>query len=184
MCELIDLAGIICPEDNLGGIQGDIYTIPVDDIDETSLPTLDPTDGVTLVGNIVPKSGKRFSKLYQTKGKGKLDYTTVGERDGKSFENVIEFFVPGTKKEIAVFSHRVQNLPVVAIVNEGGNQRVVGITVLNNQVSLGLPAYLETGSGATGAASSDLKGSTFNFKAEATRPPLYYEGNIPIVAVP
>jgi hypothetical protein len=156
--------------DNMGGLRGKIYFCPVEDI--LTMPTI-AADGITYTGNITCKTGKNFVAIYHTLGTGKIDETTVGERDGKSIENLIEFFFPGGKKEVAAFKRKVQNTPGIVIGKDSDNNfRVVG--------TLDLPAYLESASGTTGAASADRRGSTFQFKAESTHPPMFYEGTIPL----
>lgn len=190
-CVLPDLKELDCEENNLGGIQGDIYFIPKADIDTAALPAIND-DGVTLVGVIQPKVGKKFSVVYQTAGKGKLEDNTVGERDSKSAENIVEFSHPGTGKSLTQFKKQIQNLPLVVIVKEGGKFRVLGITVFSTEtapgvfteaVSLDLPAYIETASGTTGTATADYKGTIFNIKAESTRAALYYEDAIIVIPV-
>lgn len=164
--------------DNMGGLVGDVFFCPTEDI--ATLPAL-ATDKISLTGNIVCKTGKKFIQIYHTKGTGKLDDTSVGERDGKSRENMLEFFFPGAKKEVEAFKHQVQNTPGVVICKDTENNlRVLGICVLGGNVGLDLPAYMESSSGTTGAASADRRGSTFQFKSESPHPPLFYGGDIPL----
>jgi hypothetical protein len=156
--------------DNMGGLRGKIFYCPTEDI--LSEPTI-ATDKITYTGNYVCKTGKNFVSIYHTLGTGKIDDGTVGERDGKSVENTLEFFFPGGKKEVAAFKRRAQNTPCIVIAKDSDNNyRVIG--------SLDLPAYLESGSGTTGAASADRRGTTFQFKAEAAHPPMFYEGTVPL----
>lgn len=168
---------------NMGGLVGDVYAVPVDDIDDTQLPTLD-ADGVSLTGNFVLKADKKFARIYHTRGTGKLDENTVGDRDGKSFENMAEFFFPGMEKTVAKWKKDYVNTPMLVIVKEtSGGMRVIGITVLeDDSLSLALPAYIESIAGTTGAAAADRRGSTFQVKAEAPHPPLYYSGTIDLTA--
>jgi len=169
-------------KDNMGGLIGDLYYCPVDDIDEASLPTLD-ADGITLTGNFVCKSTKKFIQIYHTRGTGKLDDNSVGERDGMSRENICEFFFPGSEKEVEAFKRAAQNTPGVVICKDvDGNFRVLGAVALGDPavVSLAMPAYMQSASGTTGAASADRRGTTFQFKSEAPHAALFYDGTIPL----
>jgi hypothetical protein len=167
---------------NMGGLVGDVYAVPVEDIDETQLPTLD-ADGVSLTGDFVLKTDKKFSRIYHTKGTGKLDDNSVGERDGKSFENMAEFFFPGQEKVVAKWKKDYANTPMVVIVREtSGGMRAIGVCDLGGSISLDLPAYIESLAGTTGAASADRRGTTFQVKAEAPHPPLYYSGAIDLTS--
>lgn len=170
--------------ENMGGLIGDLFFIPIEDVDDASLPTLD-ADGVSITGNIAPKSGKEFFQIYHTKGTGKIDDTTVGERDSKSYENMLEFFHPGQGKELANFKAEVCNTPGLWIGKDSkGNYRVLGMCAINGAISIERPAYCESIQGSTGAAASDQNGSTFQVKAAAPHPALYYAGTIPTAPVP
>lgn len=171
--------------ENMGGLSGELYFCPTEDIDLTTPPTLD-ADGVTITGDLVCKTGKKFIRVYHTRGTGELKDELVGERDGKSFENMVEFFFPGSKKEISTFKRDVANTPMVVICRDtDGNLRLLGVAVLNGTlISLGFPAYLESAPSTSGKASADRKGTTFTFKAEAPHDALYYEGVIQLVATP
>lgn len=170
-------------KDNMGGLLGKAYYCPVEDL-TTPLPTL-AADGVSLTGDFVCKSTKRFYEIYCTRGTGKLDDNAVGERDGKSREIMVDLFIPGAVKEVEAFKRKIQNTPVVVIVSDtDGNYRVLGVVALGAEgaevVSLAMPAYLESAAGTTGAAGTDRRGTTFQFKAEAPHAALFYGGTIPL----
>lgn len=168
---------------NMGGLVGDVYAVPIEDVDETQLPTL-AADEVTLEGSFVLKADKKFARIYHTKGTGKLDDNSVGERDGKSYENIAEFFFPGQEKKVTAFKKKYTNTPMLVIVKEtSGDMRPIGICELTTGVlTLNLPAYIESVTSTTGAASADRRGSTFQVKSESPHPPLYYSGAIDLVA--
>ena len=172
--------------DNMGGLVGDLYYAPTEDIDFTTPPTLD-ADGVTVSGDITMKTGKFFNRIYHTRGTGKIDSTVVGERDGRSFENICEFKFPGETPEVVAFERQVLNTPLVVIGKDAqGRQRLLGINVIKDTagtsdvLTLDFPAYLESLNATTGAAGSDAKGHTFQFKTEALSTPLFYTGAIPL----
>ncbi len=166
-------------KENMGGLLGDIFFIPIEDVDPAALPTLD-VDGISLTGEIAPLSTKEFFQIYHTKGTGKIDDNTGGERDGKSFENLLEFFFPGQEKSVENFKKMVANTPGLWIAKDPqGNYRALGISAIGGVVTLDRPAYCESIASGTGAASTDKSGSTFQVKSEAPHPPLFYSGTIP-----
>lgn len=174
--------------DNMSGLIGDLYFAPLDDIDVATLPVI----GADLVvsGNIVLVALKKFFRLYNTRGNGKITSTIVGERDGKSFENVFEFKFPGDTPEIIAFLRQVSNTPGVVIGRTPqGVYRVLGLSAIKDVdgvtdvTTYDLPAYLESAAGDTGAAGGDAKGHTIQFKSEALSPPLIYTGVIDVDAV-
>jgi len=174
-------------QDNMGGLVGDLYFVPIEDIDFTTPPTLD-ADGVTISGAITLKALKKWFRIYHTRGTGKIDDNVVGERDGRSFENLCEFKFPGDTKEVIAFKRQVLNTPIALIGRDPqGNYRILGITVIKNQstsldeLTLDFPAYIESAPGTTGLG-SDAKGHTFQVKCEAISPPLFYEGTIDLDA--
>ena len=173
-------------QDNMGGLVDDLYYVPIDDIDFAAPPAL-AADGVTISGDITLKTDKKWLRIYHTRGTGKLDDTQVGERDGKSFENMVEFKFPGDTAKLVAFKRLVANTPVAVICKDAqGNYRLIGITIQNDPVAstdvptLKFPAYIEQASGTTGAKGSDAKGHTFQIKAEAVCPPLFYTGAIDV----
>lgn len=165
----------------MSGLIGPIYWVPSEDVDLTTPPTVD-TDGVTITGDITLKATKKFFTLYQTRGTGKLDCTMVGERDGKSFENMLECKFPGETKELVSFMQQVKNTPVVIICRDAqGAYRLLGISIVGGVLTKDLEAYFEADTGTTGAAASDAKGHTIQIKAEANHPALFYEGDIDLL---
>lgn len=175
-------------QDNMGGLVDDLYYVPIDDIDLTVPLTLE-ADGVTIDDDIVLKATKKWFRIYHTRGTGKLDDSLVGERDGKSFENMVEFKFPGDTAALVKFKRQVANTPLAVICKDAqGNYRLLGVTLQKDPataadaVTIKFPAYIEQASGTTGAKGSDAKGHTFQIKAEAVCPPLFYTGEIDVSA--
>ncbi len=176
-------------KDNMGGLVGPIYFVPVEDLDWTTPPALG-ADGVTISGDIVLGAGKKFIQIYQTRGTSKIDSNVVGERDGRSYENIAEFKFPGDTPEVLSFLRQVANTPGVVIAKDPqGKFRVIGLTVVKDTdgttdvLSKDFPAYLEAGAGTTGTG-ADAKGHTISFKAESLCPPLFYTGDIDLDDTP
>ena len=174
-------------QDNMAGLIGDLYFAPLDDIDLTALPAIGADLVVT--GNITLKALKKFFRLYNTRGNGKITSNVVGERDGRSFENIFEYKFPGDTKEVISFLRQVSNTPGVLIgKTPQGVYRLLGLSVVKDTdgvtdvTTFDLPAYLETAAGDSGAAGADAKGHTISFKSEALCPPLIYTGTVDLDA--
>lgn len=170
--------------DNMSGLVGDLYFVPLEDVDTSTIPTLD-TDGVTVTSAVVLKTNKKWFKIYHTRGTGKIDDNTVGERDGRSFENIYEFKFPADTKELVAFKRQIKNTPMLVLGKDAqGNFRILGLNVTkdpatgNDVLTFDFPAYIESAAGTTGAASGDAKGHTFQVKAEGNASPLFYESTI------
>ncbi len=181
---------VLWPEgaDNMGGLIGDIYFVPMGDVDKAVIPTIDAEGRIST--DIMLLDAKKFFAIYETRGTGKIDDTTAGERDGRSKEVMFEFKFPGDTPEIISFARQVQNQPGILIVlDPQGQQRVLGVTVIKNALgtadiaSYDMPAYLESDTGTTGLG-GDAKGHTMIFKAEALTKALIYLGIIDLDPTP
>lgn len=163
---------------NMGGLIAEVLFCPIDDVDKDTIPALD-ADGVTITGDIVLATNKKWIQIYHTRGTGKIDSNSVGERDGKSFENICEFNFPGGEKAVVAHNKQVLNTPGLYIGKDtDGNYRLLGVSVINGAVSFEMPAYTESIVATTGAASADKRGTTYQAKSEAPHEALYYEGAI------
>ena len=161
-------------KDNMGGLVGDIYFCPTEDVDFTTPPTL---TGNT-IDAIAVKAGKKFFRVYHTRGTGKIDDNIIGERDGKAYENMLEFFHPGNSEAMQKFKRLVKNTPGVWVAKDtDGKFRVLGIVALGEEgseiVSLDMPAYVDTAPGTTGAAVEERRGTTMTVRSESPHPPLF-----------
>jgi hypothetical protein len=173
---------------NMGGLLAKAFYCPVDDIDLDNLPDLSAVNKLDVTANIVCKTGKKFIEIYSTPEKNKLDDNTVGEIDGKSKENIYEFFFPGDEEAIAEFEAYALNTPCVIIVPDTrGRNRLLGLVRLDPDavtLSADIQANLMGSNGTSGAARTDLKGKTFQFKHSAPHAPLFYKGVIPVTPAP
>lgn len=169
--------------DNMGGLIGDIFFVPMADVDKTAVPAIGAD--LVITGDITLLTNKKFYAIYQTRGTSKIDDSTVGERDGRSKEVMFEFLFPGDTKEIIQFARAVQNTPGILIVKDPqGKMRILGVSVIDSSgtdvVTFDLPAYLESDTGTSGAKGGDAKGHTMIFKAESLTKALIYEGTIDV----
>lgn len=165
-------------QQNMGGLVSDVHFVPLDDVDMSAAPALD-ADGVTITAAITLKALKKWISIYHTRGTGKIDSNSVGERDGKSFENILEFNFPGGEKKVVAHNKQVLNTPGLYIGKDtDGNYRILGLAVIDGVVTFDMPAYTENITSTTGAASADKRGTTYQAKSEAPHEALFYEGAI------
>ena len=169
---------------NMGGLKGEFYFVPINDVDFATPPALD-VDGKTITGAITLQSLKKFYKAYFTKGTGKLDATSVGERDGKSFECMFEFRVPGNDVANLTAIEQMLNTPGLWIGEDAsGNMIVLGISKNDDgTLHIDFPCYLESANLTTGATPADARGVTVQVKSESPHFPLFYTGAIDVDAV-
>jgi hypothetical protein len=174
---------------NLGGIVGDIYYCPIEDI--ASFPALSAA-GVceTATSSLfVCKTGKKFIAIYHTAETGKIDSNSVGDIDGKGIENFIEFFYPGNKLDLKNFSRFALNTPCVVIAkNTSGEFEIIGVVNLDESTTTltgDIPAYLESVNYSSGGKRADRKGKTFKFRQPGSpHDGILYKGTIPLTPAP
>lgn len=106
-------------EVNPSGITQRIYYIPKTDIKTfpkyPSAPA-NAADEVTLSGDFILQTGKKWHKLYSTSGKGKVDFEGLGEKDAKMFTNKGLFKYPKLNDEAKAFAKIANNSNFVFIV--------------------------------------------------------------------
>jgi hypothetical protein len=164
--------------ENLGSIKGKIMYCPVDDLG--ALPVLSAVGKLDIIADLVCKTGKQFFSIYHTAETGKHDGATVGERDGKSSDNMLEFNFPGSKQEAAEFGRKIINTPCVIIFTDGAYHRVLGLHNPDNStttLTLDIPAYFEQAGYSSGTKYADKKGTTFQIK-QGGHAALFYKGDI------
>lgn len=171
-------------QQNMGGLLSKAFYCPAADI--LTLPALSAVGKLdtAAASNIANVVGKKFIEVYSTPEKNKLDDNTVGEIDGKSKENLYEFFFPGDDQAVAEFERFALNTPCVIIVPDTrGNTRLLGVVNLDPNttvLSFDIQANLIGSNGTSGAVRADLKGKTFQFKHSAPHAPIFYKGTIPL----
>jgi hypothetical protein len=172
------------PGKNMGGLIDHLYIVPVADVDETALAALAiGADKKTLSASIPLKSLKKFYKVYFTKGlDGKLTYNLVGERDGKSWDVMVDIKSPNHVASNEAVIDELVNTPVVIISRDAeGKLRLTGINLRSDDVlAVDFPMYMETDEASTGGAGTEKKGHTIQWKGELPHTPLFYTGAIDV----
>ena len=66
-----------------------------------------------LVGDLTLKEGKKMHSFYITDDEGKLDFESVGEKDGKSFSEKLRIYNPGLQSKLLGFVNIAKNESLV-----------------------------------------------------------------------
>ena len=157
-------------QNNMGGYQNWAAFIPLSIIE--SMPELpsaqtDNDDYVVAAGSFVFKTGESPIFMYATEETVKYSSELVGERDGHSYEQKIEFFYPGNKKEAHALATRIKNLPgIILFADSDGKQQIIGDKFL--------PAYLSP-SFDGGQKRADLRGFKFEGGAASNQSGVFLE---------
>lgn len=156
---------------NMGGTAGKVYAIPASDVLSIPAPA---AGGLTVATAIVCKTGKKFAELYMTSDTGEVKDVEVGERDGGSFETMLEWWSPAISDQLLRLKSQFANGGFIFIVKDSNAVfRIIG--------SKDHPAYREPGEITTGKGPKDRRGASFKFKASSPTPALIYTGVIPLV---
>jgi len=108
-----EYAGIIEPPFGTGanlmpGMSQVLYFISVNDIASYGGFGATPAQKYTITTPIVPKTGKKFSKMYSGIEKGQLKYESLGGRDATGFKVNGTHFIPGDSDDLNYFTNECQ----------------------------------------------------------------------------
>lgn len=163
-------------QNNMGGYSNWAAIIPLKYI--SAAPVLpdapaDYADYVTATGKFTFKqlgtgSGSgNYAPIfvYSTEAKVKYAAESVGEVDGKSYNQSGSFFYPGNAEDVAGFSAFIKNMPcIVIIADPDGKQQMIGTPSLPCHISPSMDG---------GQARADLRGHTFEFSAPSNQPVVF-----------
>ena len=163
--------------DNSPGISINIAFALVDDLIEVPTPVLGDTLGmgtvsdlVTITTDAVTKAGKQFYKMRGVVETGKVETNLVGEKKSKSFEDMVEMFIPGNSPEVLGAITRVRNANLIVWVQDrDGEIRQIG--------TAGFPAQLNSSTGGSGDARVSQKGFTVTFESVDRIPAPHFQGD-------
>ena len=161
-------------QNNMGGYSNWAAVIPLEYISAAPILPATPSDYsdyVTVSGQFTFKNkGNTEEKyapifIYSTEAKVKYAADSVGEVDGKSFEQKGEFFFPGNSEDAAGFAAFIKNRPCIVIISDqDGKQQMVGTPSLPCHISPAMEG---------GQARSDLRGTKFEFSAPSNQSAVY-----------
>ena len=166
-------------QDNLAGIIGEIYLVPVEDVD--TIPALTAASSLVTAGNIVLDAGKAWSRLYFTDETGKLDLKVVGERDGKGIEAMLSVRYPKLSTALFNWVRSIQNTPCLVAYKmaNSGKWYIMGLTqfdVTNTELTADIPVYFDNAEISTGEKRPDQNGALLSWKFTSIHGPVEYNG--------
>lgn len=157
-------------QNNMGGYQNWVGFIPLNYI--SSMPEIPDTpatasDYVCATGRFAFTDSNKPIFIYATEETVKYTAESAGEKDGKSYEQKVEFFFPGNKKEAHALATALKNTPgIIIIADSDGNQQIIG-----NQF---IPAYLSP-SYDGGQKRADLRGMKFEGAAASNQSAVFLD---------
>ena len=160
---------------NPSGISDVVYFIPKNHI--TAWPSIvddfdDAQDAAAYVqgdGSFTLATGKKFHTLYNTQGKGKVNWEYQGETDCKVVVNKASISYPKITKEIRAFAKLAANGDFVFIFKHDGAYYVIGNKDYRATV---------TPNGDSGDSAGSAKGVTIEIECPDTTPLPTYVGDI------
>lgn len=162
---------------NPSGVSSEVYFIPksyitawpaiIDDF-ETALLCDDYVEyGDETVSDFSLVSGKRWSRLYNTQGKGKINWEYQGEADCKVVVNKASISYPKITNEIRAFAKNAANGDFVFVIRHDGKFYIIG--------SKDYRAVL-TPNGDSGDSAGSAKGITIEIECPDVTPLPTYKG--------
>jgi hypothetical protein len=178
MIEFTDIEKNLPNGDNMGGISQKVYYGFYADVltwpTKPTGPTLTMETASVLTGDLAMKTGKRLFELYLTDDTGEFKVEPVGELDGKSFVQHLNFFHPGLQRKIVTFMNATKNDNMVFIVVDNDGQKYL----MGDELRPAVFAGSKDGAG-TGATTAARKGASFEFTFK-TPSNYIYSGNVPL----
>jgi hypothetical protein len=168
-------------QDNMAGIIGEIYLVP--SAHAITIPALAAASSLSITDNIVLDTGKSWKRLYFTDETGKVDFTPVGERDGRALQTIVSCRYPKLNKELFDWLRSVQNgtLLVMFKMANSGKKFVIGLTqfdITSTELTTDIPVYFEAVEGSSGDTRASQNGALISFKYTSHHGPIEYNGTV------
>jgi hypothetical protein len=177
--DFVDIDKSLTNGENMGGLTQTMIFGLWDDVSTWPTAPVAPADVeayAAWTGDVVMASGKRAFTFYSTDDTAELSINQVGERDGMSFEMVVNVFNPGLKKKLLGFISVAKNANLFLLVKDNENQwYLLG--------DANRAAVMQPGEGiGTGKATADRKGANLSFIFK-TNAPRVYSGDVTDILV-
>jgi hypothetical protein len=128
--------------------------------------TATAAETVTIEDDIVFNTGKKFFKIYSTKGLGKFTSKKEGVRDSKGNQNQVMFSHPGSTPALVGSMEIMTNSSIIVIVpDQNGNFRILG--------SPDDPAQLVSAEEDSGDEYNTFNGMKITFESTGAPAPFY-----------
>lgn len=176
MADIADLTGQ-CGKRTIPGFAVTIHAVCGCDIE--TYPERKTTTGVgdkiTLDGNIVLKTGKKFATLEMISDTGKVTETEVGVIGSQNFQSQFEFKLPKTIAADEWLDQNPNACMVYVIKDKDGNMRVLGTPEI--------PTTRTAAVGTNGPGLADEKTWAITIMDNTGRIAPYYTGTIDLTGV-
>jgi hypothetical protein len=158
--DFVDIDKNLPNGENMGGLTQTIIFGLWSDVAQWPTAPVAPADVeayAAWTGDVVMKAGKRAFSFYSTDDTAEMQVNMVGEKDGKSFEVIVNVFNPGLKKKLLGFIAVAKNENLFLIVKDNeGQYYLIG--------DADRAAVMNAGEGiGTGKATADRKGAGLQF---------------------
>lgn len=183
MVEFEDINKNLPNGENMGGIPQIVYYGTYEDVLSWPKRPDASVEGMTLekmgelTGDLKLKGNKRMFSFYVTDDEGKLEFESVGEKDGKSFVEKLRIYNPGLQSKLLGFVNLAKNGNLFFLVpDNNGNYYLMG----DEQRA----ATMDSIDGMTTGQKTEERpgaGLVFTYK---TANIYHYTGMLPIVATP
>ena len=172
-------------QDNLAGIVGKIRIVPIEDV--ATVPALASAATLVLGSNIVLDALRKWSEVYFTDETGKVDFTPIGERDGKGLETKLTIRYPKFTTGLIDWVRSIQNTPslVAFKMAASGKWYIMGLSQLDissTALSMDIPVYFDTGEGTTGDQRASQNGMLITWVYRGAHGPVEYTGTFDLDA--
>ncbi len=166
-------------QDNLAGIIAKLRIVPVEDV--ATIPALASAASLIISGNITIDANKAWSELYFTDETGKVEFSPLGERDGKGLETKISVRYPKLTTELFNWIRNVQNTPslVAFKMANSGKWYIAGLSqfdISSTTVTADIPVYFDALEGGSGEKRADQNGMLLTWVYRGAHGPIEYSG--------
>ena len=173
--DILDLAAP-CGEVIIPGTQAKLYLVCACDV--TTFPgylaTTGVGDSITLDGNIVLATGKKFAEIDITMSTGEITHTAVGVRGSKNYTNKFDFECVKSIAADEWFNQNPNGCFIGIVKQKDGQMRVFGTP--------DMPAFMEAAEGKTGKANGDAANWIASIMDETGVVSPFYTGTIDLTA--
>lgn len=173
---MIDDLILDCGAEIIPGTTAKIYAVCGCDVD--TYPELKTTtsvgDSITLDGNIILKTGKKWATIDLIESTGKITDKEVGEIGSQTIQSTFEFKISKTKAADEWVSKTRNGCVIYLVEDREGNIRVFGDPKST--------ARRTNAEGVNGPAQENAKDYSFTIMTTNGRVAPYYEGTIDLTA--
>lgn len=172
-------------KENLGGLLGAVYALPLSQADISALTC---TDGATLAGTLALVGSQNAIRIDVSEDSIDLNTAQSGDANGERKTQTLMFFIPGQSQ--GELSRKLMSVPMVWFVKDSELKwRVVGISALQTAVGTyvvnkDIQARVTAQESTFGKRADARRGIMYTVTYVTAHEPLIYTGPIPVVVIP